>query len=116
LNLSSVSDAKFEHLTKCQKANIHKLSAMLTSSNHPLVCLKTQKMETVLSGIEFTKPLALLGPHAAPLGMRFYTGNMFPGGISRCDPDRPPRLVEPDEEVRRRHRDREAEQFSQWPP
>ncbi len=27
---------------------------------------------------EFTKPLALLGPHAAPLGMRFYTGNMFP--------------------------------------
>jgi glucose/arabinose dehydrogenase len=23
---------------------------------------------------EFTKPLALLGPHAAPLGMRFYTG------------------------------------------
>jgi hypothetical protein len=24
LNLSSVSDAKFEHLTKCQKANIHK--------------------------------------------------------------------------------------------
>jgi glucose/arabinose dehydrogenase len=27
---------------------------------------------------EFTKPLALLGPHSAPLGMRFYTGNMFP--------------------------------------
>jgi glucose/arabinose dehydrogenase len=27
---------------------------------------------------EFTKPLALLGPHAAPLGMRFYTGKMFP--------------------------------------
>jgi len=27
---------------------------------------------------EFTKPLALMGPHSAVLGMRFYTGNMFP--------------------------------------
>src|SRR5205823_2416603 len=27
---------------------------------------------------EFTKPVALLGPHAAALGMRFYTGTMFP--------------------------------------
>src|SRR5260221_5110218 len=27
---------------------------------------------------EFTKPIALLGPHTAPLGMRFYSGNMFP--------------------------------------
>jgi glucose/arabinose dehydrogenase len=27
---------------------------------------------------DFTKPLALMGPHAAPLGMRFYTGKMFP--------------------------------------
>ena len=27
---------------------------------------------------EFAKPLTLLGPHAAPLGMRFYTGTMFP--------------------------------------
>src|SRR5215468_3728612 len=27
---------------------------------------------------EFTKPITLLGPHAAPLGMRFYTGTMFP--------------------------------------
>jgi glucose/arabinose dehydrogenase len=27
---------------------------------------------------EFTQPIALLGPHAAPLGLRFYTGNMFP--------------------------------------
>lgn len=26
-----------------------------------------------------SKPLALLGPHTAPLGVRFYTGNMFPG-------------------------------------
>jgi glucose/arabinose dehydrogenase len=27
---------------------------------------------------DFTKPAALLGPHSAPLGMRFYTGSMFP--------------------------------------
>jgi glucose/arabinose dehydrogenase len=27
---------------------------------------------------EFTPPVALLGPHAAALGMRFYTGRMFP--------------------------------------
>jgi glucose/arabinose dehydrogenase len=27
---------------------------------------------------DYVKPAALLGPHAAPLGMRFYTGKMFP--------------------------------------
>ena len=27
---------------------------------------------------EFTKPVTLLGPHVAPLGMRFYTGTSFP--------------------------------------
>ena len=27
---------------------------------------------------EFVKPVALLGPHSAALGMRFYTGKMFP--------------------------------------
>jgi glucose/arabinose dehydrogenase len=27
---------------------------------------------------EFTPPVATLGPHTAPLGMRFYTGRMFP--------------------------------------
>ena len=27
---------------------------------------------------EFTKPIALLGPHTVALGMRFYTGNSFP--------------------------------------
>jgi glucose/arabinose dehydrogenase len=27
---------------------------------------------------DYTKPATLLGPHAAPLGMRFYTGKMFP--------------------------------------
>jgi glucose/arabinose dehydrogenase len=28
---------------------------------------------------DYTKPATLLGPHSAPLGMRFYTGKMFPG-------------------------------------
>jgi hypothetical protein len=28
---------------------------------------------------EFVPPIALLGPHAAALGMKFYTGNSFPG-------------------------------------
>ena len=27
---------------------------------------------------DYVKPAALLGPHSAPLGMRFYTGTMFP--------------------------------------
>jgi len=27
---------------------------------------------------EFVKPVAQLGPHTAPLGMRFYTGHLFP--------------------------------------
>jgi glucose/arabinose dehydrogenase len=27
---------------------------------------------------DYTAPAAVLGPHAAPLGMRFYTGTMFP--------------------------------------
>ena len=27
---------------------------------------------------DYVKPAALLGPHSAPLGMRFYTGQMFP--------------------------------------
>jgi glucose/arabinose dehydrogenase len=27
---------------------------------------------------EFTAPIALLGPHVAPLGLRFYSGSMFP--------------------------------------
>ncbi len=27
---------------------------------------------------DFTPPAGLLGPHSASLGMRFYTGSMFP--------------------------------------
>jgi glucose/arabinose dehydrogenase len=33
---------------------------------------------------EFTQPIALLGPHSAPLGMRFYTGHMFPAEYSNA--------------------------------
>ena len=44
---------------------------------------------------EFEKPVALLGPHSAALGMRFYTGNMFPARIPQRDLHRAPRLLEP---------------------
>ena len=30
---------------------------------------------------EFTPPVGLMGPHSASLGMRFYTGNMFPKSV-----------------------------------
>jgi glucose/arabinose dehydrogenase len=60
---------------------------------------------------EFTKPVAQLGPHSAPLGMRFYTGHMFPvyrahvpGEVPQRDLHRPPRLVEQDPQARRRRR------------
>ena len=33
---------------------------------------------------EFTAPVGLMGPHAAALGMRFYTGNMFPKGYKNA--------------------------------
>ncbi len=33
---------------------------------------------------DFTKPVTLLGPHTAPLGMRFYTGSMFPSGYMKA--------------------------------
>jgi len=33
---------------------------------------------------EFEKPIALLGPHTAALGMRFYTGSMFPGSYKNA--------------------------------
>jgi glucose/arabinose dehydrogenase len=33
---------------------------------------------------EFNQPIALLGPHSAPLGMRFYTGHMFPAEYSNA--------------------------------
>ena len=35
------------------------------------------KRPQACAGVE--RPVALLGPHAAALGLRFYTGNMFPG-------------------------------------
>lgn len=33
---------------------------------------------------EFVKPVALLGPHSAALGMRFYTGKMFPAAYQNA--------------------------------
>ena len=51
---------------------------------------------------EFTPPIALLGPHVAPLGLRFYTGRMFPRELSRRHLRRPSRLLESDQEARRR--------------
>jgi glucose/arabinose dehydrogenase len=33
---------------------------------------------------EFTAPVAKLGPHVAALGMKFYTGNMFPAEYKNC--------------------------------
>jgi len=54
---------------------------------------------------EFTQPLVLLGPHSAPLGMRFYTSHMFPAAY-RCAS----RFLEQEQQVRRRHRRRETQQ------
>ncbi len=33
---------------------------------------------------EFAKPIALMGPHTATLGMRFYTGSMFPASYKNA--------------------------------
>jgi glucose/arabinose dehydrogenase len=33
---------------------------------------------------EFTKPMGLMGPHSAVLGMRFYTGAMFPAEVKNA--------------------------------
>ena len=52
---------------------------------------------------EFVPPVALMGPHAAALGMKFYTGQDVPGRVPRPDLCRAPRLVEQDPQVRRRH-------------
>ena len=59
---------------------------------------------------EFVKPVALLGPHTAALGMRFYTGNMFPEAVPQRDLHRAARLMEPHHEDRRRHRGGAAQQ------
>jgi glucose/arabinose dehydrogenase len=45
-------------------------------------------------------PAANLGPHVAPLGMRFYTGTMFPAEYRDQHLHRRARLVEPREENR----------------
>ena len=40
--------------------------------------IKDPEFGEVRSCNEFTPPAQKLGPHVAPLGMKFYTGNMFP--------------------------------------
>jgi glucose/arabinose dehydrogenase len=52
---------------------------------------------------DYTAPVGLLGPHSAALGMRFYTGNMFPKAYKNAI-IAPPRLLEPVQEGRRRRR------------
>jgi len=42
------------------------------------VLLETPLKLGALTVSEFVPPVALMGPHAAALGMRFYTGSMFP--------------------------------------
>ena len=42
-----------------------------------------------------TRPRAKLGAHIAPLGMRFYTGKMFPAEYQQQHLHRHARLVEP---------------------
>ena len=59
---------------------------------------------------EFDKPVAMLGPHSAALGMRFYTGKMFPQRYRNAHLHRATRLLEPDPEGRRRRDLRDAQQ------
>ena len=42
-----------------------------------------------------TRPVALMGPHAAVMGVKFYTGKMFPLGVPEHDVHRAQGLVEP---------------------
>ena len=58
---------------------------------------------------EFEPPVALLGPHTAALGMRFYTGDDVPGGVQERDLHRAARRLEPNQEDRRRRRGCEAQ-------
>ena len=46
-------------------------------------------------------PVVEMDAHAADLGMMFYTGDMFPGGVQERDLLRPARLVEPHRAGRR---------------
>ena len=59
---------------------------------------------------DYTAPVGLMGPHTAALGMRFYTGNMFPKSLQERDHRRASRLVEQVAEAGRRRRRRQAEQ------
>jgi glucose/arabinose dehydrogenase len=66
-------DAPSDELNRVQKANEDFGAPYCYQGNFP----DTQFGWGHSCG-EFTAPIALLGPHVAPLGMRFYTGRMFP--------------------------------------
>ena len=53
---------------------------------------------------DYVKPAALLGPHAGSLGLKFYTGKMFPAKYQGAMFIATPRPVEPHQEVHRRVR------------
>ena len=44
---------------------------------------------------DYTAPAQKLGPHVAALGLKFYTGAMFPRGVPEAALRRQPRVVEP---------------------
>ena len=52
---------------------------------------------------EFEPPVLKTGPHSASLGMRFYHRRHVPGEVQERGLHRAPRLVESQQEVRRRH-------------
>ena len=62
------------------------------------------KMPNPCAGVML--PAALTGPHSAGLGIKFYTGNMFPKQLPERRLHRPARLLEPRAEVRLRRGDR----------
>ena len=57
---------------------------------------------------EFAPPIALTGPHSAGLGLALLHRRHVPEEVQERHLPRPPRLVEPVEEVRRRHRRRSS--------
>ncbi len=50
---------------------------------------------------EFTPPVGLMGPHAASLGMRFYTGKHVPEELQERHHRGAARFLEQDQQVRR---------------
>ena len=60
-----------------------------------------------------TRPVALMGPHAAAMGVKFYTGIDVPGRVPEHDVHRAQGLVEPQQAHRLRRRQRARERRRQ---